>query len=153
MAFKFKKKKAYGEYQIKSCPFCSRQATQKNEFGLEVCYQHLKAKMEEIKCTCGSWLEQKSGKFGTYYNCLNCGNLNFQKAMEIKAITMKDVNNGINKETTSVKSTNNIQKKETAPIFYKPPSFEQEKAIKKEKPIRQQRKEITITSNDVEYFD
>ncbi|HLC52573.1 MAG TPA: hypothetical protein VJI98_04985 [Candidatus Nanoarchaeia archaeon] len=118
---KFKAKKQYGKSKEVSCPFCSRTATQKNQQGLDVCYQHVTCQIEEIKCTCGSWLEQKVGKFGPYFNCINCGNFNFQKGLEIKALTMK---------------------------------------IIKVKPIKDNRndrlepkKEITITSNDVEYFD
>ena len=76
--------KRYGEYQTKNCPFCNRQATQKNTQGIDVCHQHIKSVFEEIKCTCGSWLEQKVGKFGPYFNCLKCGNISFNKAMEMK---------------------------------------------------------------------
>ncbi len=112
----FPRKKTYGVYKIVNCPFCSRMATQKNEQGIEVCYQHLKSVVEEIKCTCGSWLEPRSGKFGRYFNCLNCGNMNYDKAMQIKEIMMK-------------KSLG-----------------EKKMAVKEEK------KEIVITSRDVDYF-
>src|SRR3989338_5581688 len=81
--------KIYGRSQLASCPFCSSAATHKTESGLVVCHRHTKEQLEEIKCTCGSWLEQRSGKFGPYFNCLKCGNMNFNKAMEIKAITSK----------------------------------------------------------------
>ncbi len=117
----FSKKKVYGSYKILTCTFCAATATHKNETGLEVCRNHLKSSLEEIKCTCGSWLEQKSGKFGAYFNCINCGNINFKRGLEIKEITMKD------KEIISEKP--------------------------KEKEAFKQRKEITITSDDVEYFD
>jgi topoisomerase IA-like protein len=128
---RFKAKKQYGNYKEIICPFCTRKATQKNEQGVEVCYLHVKNVMEEIKCTCGSWLEQKVGKFGPYFNCINCGNLNFQKAMEIKEITAKKIieNNKI--------SNNNVS---------------DHKVKKIEKNLDSGRKEITITSNDVEYF-
>ncbi len=115
--------KKYGEYQIKSCPFCNRQATQKNAQGLDVCFQHIKSVFEEIKCTCGSWLEQKVGKFGPYFNCLKCGNINFNKAMEMKALMGSSI------------STNT-------------PKTE----IKAEQKERKERKEIIITSRDVDYF-
>ncbi len=124
----WRKKKTYGEYKTATCPFCNRMATQKNETGLDVCYKHLKAKLEEIKCTCGSWLEQKSGKFGPYFNCINCGNFNYDKGMQIKAITMKD------------KPKQVIQDKPKDP--YAKPKF-----------IKKEPKEITITSDDVQYFD
>ena len=84
---RFHAKKVYGQSKLSNCTFCGRTATQKTEAGLEVCYLHTKEKLPEVKCTCGSWLEQRSGKFGPYFNCLRCGNINFKKAMEIKAIT------------------------------------------------------------------
>ena len=80
----WKRKKTYGEYKTKNCAFCGRMATQKNEQGVEVCHQHTKEQLPEIKCTCGSWLEQRAGKFGSYFNCLNCGNINYEKAMRMK---------------------------------------------------------------------
>ncbi len=125
---KFKAKKVYGSSKQINCPFCDKIATQKNEAGVDVCRFHTKSVLQEIKCTCGSWLEPRVGKFGTYFNCINCGNINMIKANEIKAMTMKD------------------QPQEV--IIDKPkPSFSRPSFHKKE------RKEITISSNDVEYFD
>lgn len=131
---RFKAKKSYGNYKTITCPFCTRIATQKNEQGLEVCHLHTKNNLEEIRCTCGSWLEQRNGKFGAYFNCLNCGNFNFQKGMEIKAITMK---------------------KENKPSLPSEPKAKQNQSFSSQtsfsKPVKE-RKEITITSEDVEYF-
>jgi hypothetical protein len=85
----FKAKKVYGSYKRVICPFCDKQATAKNEQGIEVCSKHVERSVEDIKCTCGSWLEVKAGKFGRYFNCINCGNINYEKAMQIKEITTK----------------------------------------------------------------
>ncbi|NQV91617.1 hypothetical protein HQ489_04025 [Candidatus Woesearchaeota archaeon] len=125
----WKKKKTYGEYKVATCPFCERIATQKNEQGLEVCHQHTASKMEEIKCTCGKWLEQRVGKFGPYFNCMDCGNMNYNKAMEIKAVTKTD------------------QPKPSSTQFQAPP-------VKKQTYVEKREPKVTyITSNDVEYFD
>ncbi|MBT4935505.1 hypothetical protein HOL21_03125 [Candidatus Woesearchaeota archaeon] len=121
---RFKAKKVYGQYKRIPCPFCERTATQKNEQGLDVCHKHTNQNLDEIKCTCGSWLELRNGKFGPYFNCINCGNFNYTKAMEIKAITHKEVAKDV--------------------IVDKPKPVEQ---------ITETKKEITISSNDVEYFD
>tara|TARA_Y100000310_G_C20614630_1_gene779965 strand:- start:352 stop:717 length:366 start_codon:yes stop_codon:yes gene_type:complete len=118
----FRRKKIYGQSKTSNCPFCQKLATTKNEQGIEVCYQHIKEVLPEIKCTCGSWLECRVGKFGPYFNCLNCGNINYNKAMEIKFITMKN-------------KSFSVLNKETKP----------KKTISRSK-------EITITSDDVEYF-
>lgn len=84
---RFRAPKIYGQSKLSNCTFCGRTATQKTEAGLEVCYQHTKETLSEIKCLCGGWLEQCRGKFGPYFNCLRCGNINFRKGMEMKAMT------------------------------------------------------------------
>ncbi len=131
---KFKGKKVYGNYKIITCPFCDKQATSKNEQGIEVCSKHIKKNLEEIKCLCGSWLEPRGGKFGRYFNCLECGNINYDKAMEIKQMTMKDF-----------KKVEIITEDEVYNTQIKP--------LKKEKTNYNEKKEITITSNDSFYFD
>ena len=83
---RFHAKKIYGESGLKNCPFCGKLATRKTQAGLEVCHQHTKEQLHEIKCTCGRWLEQRVIKFGPYFNCLNCGNINFKKAIEMKGL-------------------------------------------------------------------
>ncbi|PIN76377.1 hypothetical protein COV17_02780 [Candidatus Woesearchaeota archaeon CG10_big_fil_rev_8_21_14_0_10_36_11] len=125
---RFKAKKVYGQYKKISCPFCERTATQKNEQGLDVCHKHTKQSLDEIKCTCGSWLELRSGKFGPYFNCINCGNFNYSKAMEIKIITHK----------TNTKENENTIVDVPKPV---------------ERKITENKKEITISTDDVEYFD
>ncbi|MBU0457169.1 MAG: hypothetical protein ABH824_00730 [Nanoarchaeota archaeon] len=124
---RFPKRKTYGSYKTTDCPFCGKIATQKNEQGLDVCRLHTKSSLQEIKCTCGKWLEVRSGKFGPYFTCINCGNFNYNKAMEIKNMTTPIV-----------------------PIERK---FEEISHTPKKKMIKENPKEITITSNDVEYFD
>jgi len=121
---KFKAKKSYGNYKIVKCPFCSRNATQKNVQGLEVCHLHTKEAMEEFKCTCGSWLEVRSGKFGPYFNCMKCGNINYNKGMEMKSLTASKMPVSVEKKEAAVKTE-----------------------IKKEK------KEIFVDCNDPRYFD
>ncbi|MFH1439300.1 MAG: hypothetical protein ABIG89_01960 [Candidatus Woesearchaeota archaeon] len=82
----FRGRKVYGLSKISRCPFCERTATHKNEQGLDVCHMHKEQNLDSIKCTCGSWLDIMSGKFGPYFKCINCGNISFRKAMEIKSI-------------------------------------------------------------------
>jgi len=127
---RFKGKKIYGSSKTVRCPFCDRLATNKNDQGIEVCHKHTKESIKEIKCICGSWLEPRSGKFGRYFNCMECGNINYDKAMEIKQMT-----------TINVKKITDVKKDD---IYSKP---------KKEKKYSNSKKEITITSNDTFYFD
>lgn len=127
---RFRTKKTYGESRVDHCAFCGSIATQTNEQGALVCRHHLQQKMEEIKCTCGSWLEQCSGKFGPYFRCTNCGNLSFQKGMEMKAM-MKP-------ESVSQKNT---------------PLSPEKKTIPKQEKYYSEKKEITVRSDDPNYFD
>ena len=98
---RFKAKKQYGNYREANCPFCGKIATQKNTQGLEVCRLHTKELMEEIRCSCGSWLESRSGKFGPYFHCLKCGNVPYKKGMELKGminILVDDEKKNLNKQ-------------------------------------------------------
>jgi len=75
--------KRYGESRIETCPFCGRQAINKNPQGVPVCNDHKDKNLPEFKCVCGSYLLMQEGKFGIYFNCMKCGNMNFKKALEI----------------------------------------------------------------------
>ncbi len=134
---RFKVKKAYGSYKVNVCPFCSRTATQKNAQGLDVCHLHTKNVFEEVKCTCGSWLEVRSGKFGAYFNCLNCGNMNLDRVTEIKSLGMK------NKEKVQPATDDNINSSQNEKI---------DRNVETGKDELTKKKEITIDTNDMEYF-
>ena len=127
----FKAKKSYGNYKMVKCPFCSRNATQKNAQGLEVCHVHYKEVLEEFKCICGSWLEVRSGKFGPYFHCVKCGNINYNKGLAMKEMT------------TPIK-VDEPKKMITEFSEYKK---------KKEPAELEERKETIISSRDSEYFD
>jgi|SaaInlStandDraft_5_1057022.scaffolds.fasta_scaffold81347_2 hypothetical protein len=104
--------KKYGMSKDSHCPFCNKLAIAKNKEGIEVCIDHKNKKLDDIKCTCGSWLEQRVGKFGAYYNCINCGNINFNKAMEIKNIMMlKEQKNKEKKQINEKKETTDSNKR------------------------------------------
>lgn len=75
--------KKYGESRLDNCPFCGKQAICKNPQGLLVCLEHKDSKLPDIKCACGSWLDIRTGKFGPYFFCMNCGNINLRKGLEL----------------------------------------------------------------------
>ncbi len=112
--------KKYGFSKINSCPFCDRTAIAENPQGVPVCSKHLKRNLPELKCLCGDWLEIRKGKWGPYCYCLNCGNLNLKKALEI---------NPPPKQETRTQTT------------------------EKKSPKEQPQKEITIDSNNPDFFD
>jgi predicted RNA-binding Zn-ribbon protein involved in translation (DUF1610 family) len=82
-------RKRYGESRIETCPFCGRQAIIKNVQGIPVCTDHRDKLLPEMKCTCGEHLLIQNGKFGVFFNCFKCGNINFRKILEINPDIMK----------------------------------------------------------------
>jgi len=77
------RKKIYGMSRIDLCPFCGKQAVTKSIEDLPVCINHKKEKMPMMRCSCGEWLDLRSGKWGPYFTCLNCGNISFSKGLEM----------------------------------------------------------------------
>jgi len=71
--------KRYGQSKAQNCPFCGKQAITRSKEGVPVCLAHKESKMEDKKCACGRWLELRVGKWGPYFHCINCGNINFNK--------------------------------------------------------------------------
>ena len=82
--------KRYGESKAQNCPFCGKSAVVKNSQGVPVCSKHKDKELENMKCACGEYLEVRAGEWGPYFNCLNCGNINFKKAIEINADISKE---------------------------------------------------------------
>jgi len=74
-------RKVYGQSKLEVCPFCNKRALAKNQQGVPVCSEHKENLIPDQKCACGNYLELRSGKWGPYFNCLNCGNINFKKIM------------------------------------------------------------------------
>ena len=75
--------KRYGQSRLDLCPFCKKNATTKNKQQIPVCYAHKASILQDLTCFCGDYLELKDGKFGIYFNCTNCGNINLKKALEM----------------------------------------------------------------------
>ena len=86
--------KKYGQSKIDNCPFCKKQATAMNSQDVPVCQGHKDEILDGLKCVCGSTLEMLHGKFGIFFSCIKCGNINLKKALEFNEIKtkMKDDN-------------------------------------------------------------
>ena len=123
--------KRYGESRFDGCPFCGKQATVKSPQKLLVCNLHKDSMLPEIMCVCGSFLVLMEGKFGPFFNCMNCGNINFRKGIEF--------NEGrINR------------KKEPELKMKNPRKFEEVKSkIKKD---NDGPREITVTSDELDFM-
>ena len=75
--------KRYGQSKITVCPFCGKQAITKNPQGIPVCLQHKNKMLPDMKCVCGEWLDIRNGKYGPYFYCIKCGNINFNRGLEM----------------------------------------------------------------------
>jgi len=93
--------KRYGEAKIDKCPFCGAQAFSRNAEGVPVCRTHKQEALAEFKCACGSYLERRQGKWGVYFNCMKCGNMNMRKAMELNPTRAVQKNKTAPRENTS----------------------------------------------------
>ena len=78
--------KRYGESQKNECPICGKAAVTANNQGVPVCMEHKNNSLDNFKCVCGGYLDLKNGKFGPYFHCMNCGNINFRKGIEMNSI-------------------------------------------------------------------
>ena len=169
MPRKFPKKTVYGQYKQDNCVFCPRMGTQKNEQGMVVCLHHRRQTLEEIKCVCGSWLEQRSGRFGPFFSCVKCGPIDFNRGLEIKKLSLeaglaaKNLATGNSAVTVNATASTKTQtsqssyhdsyseqSKERLPEAFHEGTTAQTGRRAEGKPAR---KETTISTNDVEYFD
>jgi len=100
--------KKYGQSKIDKCPFCQKQATFVNRQKVPVCTAHKEERLDDLKCVCGSVLEMLHGKFGVFFSCIKCGNMNLKKVLEFNVVKPK-MNNKIffqrNEKTQTKKET------------------------------------------------
>lgn len=89
--------------------------------------KHKDSLLAEMKCICGQYLEPRRGKYGLFFICQKCGIVNKRKAFEVN--TVKE----FHETETEVSARELKEKKITAEPS---PS----------------RREITIDTNDVEWF-
>jgi endogenous inhibitor of DNA gyrase (YacG/DUF329 family) len=128
--------KRYGQSRINNCPFCGKIAVAKNKQSIPVCLAHKDDMLNDLKCVCGEYLDVLEGKWGPYFRCMNCGNINFKKAL--------DMNQDIKSKTNSSKSQYE-SKDESGKINKYSKSQNQEKK-------KEPRKEITVTSDQIDYM-
>jgi hypothetical protein len=78
--------KSYTERKLNSCPFCGKDAYTVNMVKIPVCLAHKETKEPTLKCMCGTWVDIKVGRYGTYAQCLRCGNVNLDKILEVNGV-------------------------------------------------------------------
>jgi len=133
--------KKYGESRIEKCPFCEKQATTINKQGIAVCVTHREDTLDNLKCVCGETLDILKGKFGAFFKCIDCGNMNLRKVLEFNAVKPKnhnfeEKNSDKNDYDASDNSDNKTQKINNG-----------------NKNPNKTKTEITVRSDDPRYFD
>ena len=98
--------KKYGSYKVDLCPFCKKQAVTKNSQEVPVCLSHKEAYLPDLKCACSRYLYMREGKFGIFFNCMNCGNVSLSKALSMNPNPeIKNNNKHFSKEKKEVTVT------------------------------------------------
>ena len=110
--------KKYGQSKVDKCPFCQKQATAMNSQEVPVCHEHKEDVLEDLKCVCGSILEMLHGKFGVFFKCISCGNMNLRKVMEFNTIRAR-----IRGEDANSSKTMNSQGKTTITVRSDDPRY------------------------------
>ncbi len=99
------RKKVYGEYKEETCPFCSKIATAKNKQGVPVCRAHKDTLLENMRCVCGELLDIREGKYGIYFQCLNCGPQSPSKVFDHNNQNKTDLPYKLNKKNNSKRTS------------------------------------------------
>ena len=99
--------KKYGQSKVDKCPFCQKQAIMLNKQSVPVCIDHKDDQLDDLKCVCGETLDLLKGKFGVFFKCIKCGNMNLKKVMEFNTIKPKSnfKNNSHQKNNTKTEIT------------------------------------------------
>jgi predicted RNA-binding Zn-ribbon protein involved in translation (DUF1610 family) len=105
--------KRYGESKVEGCPFCGKQAIIKNSQGVPVCMIHKAQRLPEMKCSCGGNLLLQEGKFGVFFNCPNCGNINMKRVIEMNSNNINEKNESVDKK----KIVDIVERKESQKNF------------------------------------
>jgi hypothetical protein len=132
--------KKYGSYKVDLCPFCDKPSTTLNFQNLPVCQNHKNEELPAFRCQCNDFLDLKSGKFGVYFNCFKCGNINYKRGMELNEVLMKEHKNNLkNNSNNKVSKDENINENN----IIKKPKSEWNKT---------NNKETTITSDMIDAY-
>ena len=81
------KKKVYGATGSQKCAACGNPATTKNSEEIPSCRHHIKL-THNMKCVCGTPLDTRESKYGTFFTCTNCGVISYAKALSINNLPL-----------------------------------------------------------------
>jgi len=110
--------KKYGQSKVDVCPFCQRQATAMNIQKVPVCMSHKEERLDDLKCVCGSVLEVLHGKFGVFFSCIKCGNMNLRKVLEFNAVKPKMKNEKFSQRNEKTQTKKEITVRSDDPRYF-----------------------------------
>jgi len=125
--------KRYGQSRVNNCPFCGKIGVAKSKQGVPVCLAHKTENLDNLKCVCGEYLDVFEGKWGPYFRCMNCGNINFKKGLDMNPQVKDRINSEQSNQSDSKDNTSGKDKLQSS----------------KDKTPR---KEITVTSDQLDYM-
>lgn len=86
---------------------------------IPVCLAHKKEFLNDMKCICGEELDIRTGKYGVFFTCIRCGNMNLRKVLEINPKPVPKTNNtSNNKENKQKKEPTIITTTSDDPRFF-----------------------------------
>lgn len=135
--------KRYGESKVDNCPFCGQRAIAVSTQGIPVCLKHKGALLGEMKCACGDYLDLLKGKFGPFFNCMKCGNINLKKALELNPIKQGEKSDSA--EYKVQEKSKYLKEKSSDKSSVRKFSEDDEES-------KESRREIFIRSDDPDYF-
>ena len=110
--------KKYGQSKVDLCPFCQKQATTKNKQSLPVCQNHKGEILDDLKCVCGSTLELLNGKFGIFFSCMKCGNINLKKVLEFNEVKPKIKNENFSQRNEKTQAKKEMTVRSDDPRYF-----------------------------------
>ena len=110
--------KKYGQSKIDKCPFCQKQATSMNKQNVPVCSAHKEEKLDDLRCVCGSALETLHGKFGVFFSCMKCGNMNMKKVLEFNSVKPKMKNGNFSQRNEKTQTKKEITVRSDDPRYF-----------------------------------
>jgi len=110
--------KKYGQSRIDKCPFCQKQATAISRQKIPVCAAHKEEMLDDLKCICGSSLEMLHGKFGVFFSCIKCGNMNLRKVLEFNPVKPKMKNENFSQRNEKAHTSKEITVRSDDPRYF-----------------------------------
>jgi len=110
--------KRYGQSRIDKCPFCDKHATVMSKQDVPVCLSHKEERLDDLKCVCGSSLETLHGKFGVFFSCIKCGNMNLRKVLEFNAVKPKMKNENFSQRNEKTQTGKEITVRSDDPRYF-----------------------------------